>query len=199
MAAQVLAGQFGLDAYRVDMSRIMDKYIGETEKKLAELFDAAKDSNAVLFFDEADALFAKRTEVSDSKDRYANVETAYLLQRMEAHNGISIMATNAAQNFDEAFKRRISYMVNLAMPGAETRKKLWRSVFPPSAPLAPGVSLDFFAERFELSGSSIKSVALSAAYFAAAQGDPITRDCIARAVREEYLKTGRVLMEHELY
>jgi hypothetical protein len=199
MAAQVLAREFGLDAYRVDMSRIMDKYIGETEKKLAELFDAAKDSNAILFFDEADALFAKRTEVSDSKDRYANVETAYLLQRMEEHNGISIMATNAAQNFDEAFKRRISFMVNLSLPSPETRKKLWHSVFPKEAPLSANASLDFFAERFELSGSSIKNIAVSAAYFAAAEGSPITRDCIARAVREEYLKTGRVLMEHELY
>jgi len=199
MAAQVLAGEFGLDAYRVDMSRIMDKYIGETEKKLAELFDAAKDSNAILFFDEADALFAKRTEVTDSNDRYANVETAYLLQRMEEYSGISIMATNAAQNFDEAFKRRISFMVNLPMPSVETRKNLWQAVFPAEAPLKRNANLDFFAERFELSGSSIKNVAVAAAYLAAAEGTEITRDCIARSVKEEYLKTGRVLMEHELY
>lgn len=198
MTAQVLAREFGLDAYRVDMSRIMDKYIGETEKKLAELFDAARDSNAILFFDEADALFAKRTEVSDSKDRYANVETAYLLQRMENHNGISILATNAVQNFDEAFKRRISYLISLPMPDAETRKRLWHKVFPAEAPLE-GVNLDFFAQRFELTGSSIKNVALTAAYLAAAGGGSIGREELVEAVREEYHKTGRVLMEHELY
>ena len=198
MTAQVLAREFGLDAYRVDMSRVMDKYIGETEKKLGELFDAAKDSNAILFFDEADALFSKRTEVNDSKDKYANVETAYLLQRMEAHNGISILATNAAQNFDEAFKRRISFMVHIPMPSPATRRRLWRAVFPKDAPLQ-GVNLDFFADRFELSGSSIKNVAVSAAFLAAARGSPITRDLLAQAVRDEYQKTGRVLMEHELY
>lgn len=198
MAAQVLSRELGLDTYRVDMSRIMDKYIGETEKKLAELFDAAKDSNAILFFDEADALFAKRTEVGDSKDRYANVETAYLLQRMEQHNGISILATNAVQNFDEAFKRRISYMIHMPMPDEQTRQLLWVKAFPPQAPLE-GVNLDFFAKRFELTGSSIKSVALSAAYLAAAKGGPIGREELIQAVREEYQKTGRVLMEHELY
>ena len=198
MTAQVLAGEFGLDAYRVDMSRIMDKYIGETEKKLSELFDAAKDSNAILFFDEADALFSKRTEVSDARDKYANAETAYLLQRMEEHNGISILATNAAQNFDEAFKRRISFLVNLPMPSPETRRRIWHSVFPAGAPLR-GVDLDFFARRFELSGSSIKNVAVSAAYLAAAEGSDITREHVTRAVRDEYQKTGRVLMEHELY
>lgn len=198
MTAQVLAREFGLDAYRVDLSRIMDKYIGETEKKLAELFDAAKDSNAILFFDEADALFSKRTEVSDSKDKYANVETAYLLQRMEAHNGISILASNAVQNFDDAFKRRISFMVNISMPSVETRKRIWKSVFPAGAPLK-GVNLDFFAERFELSGSSIKNVAVAAAFLAAADAGPITREHLAQAVRDEYNKTGRVLMAHELY
>jgi AAA+ superfamily predicted ATPase len=199
MAAQVLAREFGLDAYRVDLSRIMDKYIGETEKKLGELFDAAKDSNAILFFDEADALFAKRTEIQDSKDRYANVETAYLLQRMEEHNGISIMATNIAQNFDEAFKRRISFMVHIPMPSAETRLRIWRAVFPAEAPLHANVDLAFFAERFELSGSAIKNVAVSAAYLAAADGSEIRREHIARALKEEYRKTGRVLTEIELY
>jgi len=199
MAAQVMAREFGLDAYRVDLSRIMDKYIGETEKKLGELFDAARDANAILFFDEADALFAKRTEISDSKDRYANVETAYLLQRMEQHNGISIMATNIAQNFDEAFKRRISFMVHFPMPTPETRLRIWRSVFPAEAPLHKGVDLKFLADRFELAGSGIKNVAVSAAYLAAAEGGEIRREHIARAIREEFLKTGRVITEIELY
>ena len=199
MTAQVLAREFGMDAYRVDLSRILDKYIGETEKKLGELFDAAREANAILFFDEADALFAKRTEVEDSKDRYANAETAYLLQRMEEFHGISILATNVAQNFDEAFKRRIQFMIPVSMPGEETRKRLWRSVFPPQAPLARDVSLDFFAKRFELTGSSIKNIALAAAFLAAEEGGPIRRAHIAHALRDEYLKTGRVLMEHELY
>ena len=198
MTAQVLASEFGLDAYRIDMSRVMDKYIGETEKKLAELFDAARDCNAVLFFDEADALFSRRSEVSDSKDKYANAETAYLLQRMEQHNGVSILATNAVQNFDEAFKRRISFMVNLPMPDAETRGHIWHSVFPPEAPLRD-VDLDFFASRFELSGSSIKSIAVTSAFLAAAEGTSITRETISCALREEYRKTGRVLMESQLY
>jgi SpoVK/Ycf46/Vps4 family AAA+-type ATPase len=135
----------------------MDKYIGETEKKLGELFDAAKDSNAILFFDEADALFAKRTEIQDSKDRYANVETAYLLQRMEEHNGISIMATNIAQNFDEAFKRRISFMVHIPMPSAETRLRIWRSVFPAEAPLHANVDLAFFAERLSSPAAPLRT------------------------------------------
>ena len=198
MTAQVLAREFGLDAYRIDMSRVMDKYIGETEKKLAELFDAARDCNAVLFFDEADALFAKRSEVTDAKDKYANAETAYLLQRMEQHNGVSILATNAVQNFDEAFKRRISFMVNLPMPDEATRRRIWHSVFPPEAPLQD-VDLDFFAARFELSGSSIKSIAVASAFLAAAEGTDITRETISRALREEYRKTGRVLMESQLY
>ena len=163
------------------------------------MFDAAREANAILFFDEADALFAKRTEVDDSKDRYANAETAYLLQRMEEFSGISILATNIAQNFDEAFKRRISFMIPLSLPGEETRLRLWKSVFPANAPLAKDVNLSFFAKRFELSGSSIKSIALAAAFLAASKGTDITRECIAQSVKDEYLKTGRVLMEHELY
>lgn len=198
MTAQVLSREFGLDAYRVDMSRIMDKYIGETEKKLSELFDAARDSNAILFFDEADVLFAKRSQVTDSKDKYANAETAYLLQRMEQHAGVSILATNAVQNFDEAFKRRISFMINIPMPNVEMRKQLWQGVFPSDAPLQ-SVDFDFLAQRFDLSGSSIKNIAVDAAFRAAAKNQPITRTLITQAVRDEYLKMGRVLMEHELY
>ena len=151
-----------------------------------------------MFSDEADALFSKRTDISDSKDKYANVETAYLLQRMEAHNGISILASNAVQNFDNAFKRRISFMVNIALPNVETRKQIWKSVFPDTAPLK-NVNLDSFAERFELSGSSIKNVAVAAAFLAAADGSSITRYHLTQAVRDEYNKTGRVLMEHELF
>ena len=197
MTAQVLAREFGLDAYRVDMSRIMDKNIGETEKKLGELLDAARDSNSILFFDEADALFAKRTG-GDSKDRYANVETAYLLQRMEQHNDISILATNAVNNFDAAFKRRISYMISLPMPDAATRRRLWDKVFPAKAPLGM-VDLDWLAERFELTGSSIKNAALHAAYLAAVKERSIGKDDLIKAIQREYQKTGRILMEEDCY
>lgn len=198
MTAQVLAREFGLDAYRVDLARIIDKYIGETEKKLAELFDAAQDSNAILFFDEADALFSKRTEVSDSKDKYANAETAYLLQRMEQHNGISLLATNNMQNFDKAFKRRITYIVSIDMPDRETRLKLWKAVFPKNAPLDKNLNFELLAEKAELSGSAIKTVALSAAYEAAAKSCSISMDILRRCIVEEIKRNGRVIAEYEL-
>lgn len=198
MTAQVLAKEFGLDAYRVDLSRIMDKYIGETEKKLGELFDAAKDSNAILFFDEAEALFSKRTEVSDSKDKYANAETAYLLQRMEQHNGICLLATNNLQNFDKAFKRRITFTVSIEMPDAATRLLLWKKVFPKEAPLSPKLNFELLAERAELTGSSIKAAALSAAYIAAASGGDITEEILRGCIVEEMKKNGKIVAEYEL-
>lgn len=198
MTAQVLAKEFGLDAYRVDLSRIMDKYIGETEKKLGELFDAAKDSNAILFFDEAEALFSKRTEVSDSKDKYANAETAYLLQRMEQHNGICLLATNNLQNFDKAFKRRITFIVSIEMPDAATRLSLWQKVFPKDVPLSPKLDLALLAERAEMTGSSIKAAAVSAAYIAAARDGEITMDILRGCIVEELKKIGKIVAEYEL-
>lgn len=198
MTAQVLAREFGMDAYRVDLSRIMDKYIGETEKKLGELFDAAKDSNAILFFDEAEALFSKRTEVSDSKDKYANAETAYLLQRMEQHNGISLLATNNMQNFDKAFKRRITFFISVEMPDAKTRLELWKKVFPAGAPLSPKLDLQLLADKAELTGSSIKSAALSAAYDAAAQECDITMEILRGCIIDEMKKNGQIVAEYEL-
>lgn len=198
MTAQVLAKEFGLDAYRVDLSRIMDKYIGETEKKLGELFDAAKDSNAILFFDEAEALFSKRTEVTDSKDKYANAETAYLLQRMEQHNGICLLATNNLQNFDKAFKRRMTFIVSIEMPDAATRLELWKKVFPADAPLSPRLDLTLLAEKAEMTGSSIKAAALAAAYVAAAAGSEITMDILRSCIVEEMKKNGKIVAEYEL-
>lgn len=198
MTAQVLAKEFGLDAYRVDLSRIMDKYIGETEKKLGELFDAAKDSNAILFFDEAEALFSKRTEVSDSKDKYANAETAYLLQRMEQHNGICLLATNNLQNFDKAFKRRITFIVSIEMPDKATRLSLWQKVFPKDTPLSPKLDFELLAEKAELTGSSIKAAAVSAAYIAAARDGEITMDILRSCIVEEMKKNGKIVAEYEL-
>lgn len=199
MAAQVLANEIGLDLFRVDLSQVMDKYIGETEKKLGKLFAVAENANCVLFFDEADALFSKRTDVSDSKDKYANVETSYLLQRIEQYSGISILATNSVRNFDEAFRRRVTYYINIPMPDQATRRKIWETVFPAELPIAPSVRFDELAEHFELSGSSIKSVAVSAAYEAAALGTEVTRRCIFEALRLEYLKNGRILNPSEYH
>lgn len=193
MAAQVLAREVGIDLFRVDLSQIVDKYIGETEKNLGRLFDTADGVNCILFFDEADALFSKRTEVGDSKDKYANVETAYLLQRIEQFPGITILATNNARNFDEAFRRRMTYYINIPMPDRDTRERIWRSVFPPELPVDRGVNFTELADKFEFAGSNIKSVAISAAYAAAAAGTPVTRHCIQQALQIEYLKTGKLL------
>ena len=193
MAAQVLAREVGIDLFRVDLSQIVDKYIGETEKNLGRLFDTADGVNCILFFDEADALFSKRTEVGDAKDKYANVETAYLLQRIEQFPGITILATNNARNFDEAFRRRMTYYINIPMPDRDTRERIWRSVFPPELPIDRGVSFAELADRFEFAGSNIKSVAVSAAYAAAAAGTPVTRQSIQQALQIEYLKTGKLL------
>ena len=197
MTAQVLSRELGFDAYRVDMSQIMDKYIGETEKKLTELFDAAKDSNAILFFDEADALFSKRTDVSDSHDKYANAETAHLLQKMEEYRGISIMATNALYNFDVAFKRRITYIMSLPMPSEEMRKVLWERAFPKEAPIG-NLNFESLSKNFEFSGSNIKNCAVAAAFYAAAEGEKISRKHLAKAIREECIKTGKLFAEEYL-
>lgn len=198
MAVQVIAKELSLDIYRVDLSKIIDKYIGETEKKMGELFDAAKHAGAILFFDEADALFSKRTEVSDSKDKYANVETAYLLQRMEDYSGICILATNISQNFDAAFKRRISFTINISMPDTVTRKKLWESVFPKEAPLSDKIDFDLLAEKFQLTGSNIKNAAVSAAYLAAADQSPISREHLAKALKSELFKIGHITTENDI-
>ncbi|MFI3312260.1 MAG: ATP-binding protein [Eubacteriales bacterium] len=192
MGAQVLAGEIGLALFRVDLSQVMSKYIGETEKNLSIIFKEAKNSNIILFFDEADALFSKRTEVKDARDKYANVETSYLLQKMEEHDGISILATNRVGNFDEAFKRRISYMVNFEMPNPEMRLRLWKNVFPAGAPVSQDIDLEFLAERFEFSGSMIKNIVINAAYLAAAEGEPISMKHMVHSIKSENLKAGKV-------
>ncbi|MBR6257304.1 MAG: ATP-binding protein [Lachnospiraceae bacterium] len=191
MAAQVLANTLGLDIYRIDLSQVSSKYIGETEKNLATLFEAAKNSNAILFFDEADSLFSKRTGVSSSNDRYANAETSYLLQKVEEYSGMSILATNNMQNFDAAFKRRMSFIIPIGIPDEATRAQLWKKAFPAGAPLAKDVNFKILARAVEMSGSSIKSSAISAAYLAAAEGKKISMEHISVAVDRECLKNGR--------
>jgi len=191
MAAQVLARELGLDLYRVDLSRVMSKYIGDTEKKLAELFDNSESS--VLFFDEADALFGKRSEVKDAHDRYANVEIGYLLQRIEEHDGVTVLASNRVRDMDEAFVRRFHVIVNFPMPSEPDRLRIWDGMFPKVAKRDEDVDLAALAREFELSGGEIKNATLAAAYLAAAEGKPIAMRHLTAAIRREVVKAGRVL------
>ena len=199
MAAQVLAKELGLSIYRIDLSQIGSKYIGETEKNLGAVFDGAPFSNAILFFDEADALFTKRTEVSNSNDRHANAETAYLLQKIEEYSGVSILATNVMQNFDNAFKRRMTFLIPIGQPGEEERLALWSRVFPEEAPLEKEIDFSVYARVAELTGSGIKSAALAAAYRAAAERRKIGNQDLIEAVDFEYRRTGRTGVDQELY
>ncbi len=198
MAAQVLARTLGLDLYRVDLSRVMSKYIGETEERLRQLFDEAYASGAILFFDEADALFGKRSEVKDAHDRYANVEIGYLLQRMESHDGVTLLATNRMRDLDEAFLRRFHFNIHFPMPSESDRLRIWKGMFPPQAERDANLDLQALARRFELSGGEIKNIVLAAAYLAAAEGHPIGRAHLAQALRREQAKNGRVVNDESL-
>ena len=195
MAAEVLAGDLELDLYKVDLSGVVSKYIGETEKNLRRIFAEASDGNAVLFFDEADALFGKRTEVSDAHDRYANIETSYLLQQVEQYDGIVLLATNLRQNLDEAFTRRIRFVVEFPFPDAESRARIWRTHFPAAAPLAPDVDVDVLAREFAVAGGTIRNIALNAAFLAAADGGVIDRRHILHGARREFEKIGQLWVE----
>ncbi len=192
MAAGVLARTVGLDLYRVDLAGVVSKYIGETEQNLARVFAAAEAADVVLFFDEADALFGKRTEVRDAHDRYANVEVAYLLQRIEAHDGVVVLATNLRKNVDEAFLRRLQFVVEFPLPDREHRLRIWRQIWPAAAPLDPALDLSLLADRYELTGGSIRNVAVEAAFAAAADGCPIGPAQIWPALRHEHQKLGRL-------
>jgi AAA+ superfamily predicted ATPase len=195
MAAQVLAAQLGLDLFRVDLATVVSKYIGETEQNLERIFTAADGSNAILFFDEADALFGKRSEVSDSHDRYANIEVAYLLQRMEAYPGAVILATNFKRNIDDAFIRRLDFVVDFPFPEAEDRKRIWQLVLPPQAPVADDADVDFLATQFKLSGGAIRNCSLAAAFRAADEDEEISMRHLVQAVAQEYAKQGRLTLE----
>lgn len=198
MAAQVIAAELGLDLYRVDLSQIASKYIGETEKNLSALFDSAAGKKSVLLFDEADGLFAKRSEVGSSNDRYANMETGFLLQKFEEYNGITILATNYVNNIDEAFKRRIKYMVRFLFPSEDMRLRLWQSMIPEQARIEEPLTCRLYARRFELSGSNIKDIITNAAYLAAAGGHGIRNEDIHKALRFHYLRYGKSLSDEEL-
>ncbi len=197
MAAQVMAAELGLDLYRIDISQMLSKYIGETQKNLSRLFQKAKDINALLFFDEADSLFAKRSETKDSHDRNANAETAHLLQKLEDYEGITVLATNYMNNIDDAFKRRIKFVIHIAFPEASVRLRLWRTLLPSEARCEEELDLDFFAEHFELSGSSIKEILTNAAYLAASEHRGIKNRDLVDAVKLDYAKYGKILSKED--
>jgi ATPase family associated with various cellular activities (AAA) len=192
MSASVIAAESGLDLYRIDLAAIVSKYIGETEKNLERIFTAARSSNAILFFDEADALFGKRSEVKDAHDRYANVEAAYLLQKLEEHDGVVILATNLPRNVDQAFMRRIQFHVEFPLPAEPDRESLWRGVFPAAVPLSNDVDFRFLARQFPLTGGQIRSVGLDAAFLAAADGRRITMSLLIKAVARQFVRDGRI-------
>lgn len=190
MAAGCISSEIGLPLYKVDLSQIVDKYIGETEKKLEAVFRYAQSANVVLFFDEADALFAKRSEVKDSKDKYANTEVSYILQRIEQYDGMVILASNFMNNIDEAFMRRMKYVIEFHMPDALIRKEIWETGFTEDIP-RKDIDFEFLSEKFELSGGHIKNIILNAAFLAAKKDECVTMKHILLSVQNEYRKLGK--------
>ncbi|MCM2514407.1 ATP-binding protein [Streptomyces griseoincarnatus] len=197
MSAEVVAADLGMDLYVVDLSTVVDKYIGETEKNLERIFTEASAVNAVLLFDEADAIFGKRSEVKDAHDRHANIESAYLLQRMESFDGIAVLTTNLRANLDEAFTRRLDVVADFPVPDAGHRLALWDRCLGDLLPRADDLDLAFCADRFELAGGSIRACAVTAAYLAAESGGPLTMRQVVTAVAQEYRKLGRLVLEGE--
>jgi len=191
MAVEIIASALGLDVCKVDLSGVVSKYIGETEQRLSVVFREAWTANAVLFFDEADALFGKRTEITDARDRYANIETSYLLQKIEEYEGIVVLASNLRDNMDEAFTRRLRFIVEFPSPDEAARLQIWKRHLPPAAPLDDGVDLPRLAKRFAVSGGSIRNMALRGALLAAEHGTAIRMDDLVNAAREEFEKIGK--------
>ncbi|MFK7695890.1 AAA family ATPase [Paenibacillus sp. HJGM_3] len=191
-AAEVIAKELELDLYRIDLSQVVSKYIGETEKNLRQVFREAQDSYAILLFDEADALFGKRTEVKDAHDRHANTEIAYLLQQMEEYDGVTILATNLYNNLDEAFIRRMQFSIEFPLPEQEYRMEIWKAMFPAEAPLADDIDWEFLSRSFKISGGHIKNAVLSAAFLAAERSEAIGMKHLIRAVAREMDKTGKI-------
>ena len=195
MAAEVLANELALDLYRIDLSAVVSKYIGETEKNLRRLFDAAEETGAILLFDEADALFGKRSEVKDSHDRYANIEVSYLLQRMEAYRGLAILTTNFRAALDPAFLRRIRFIVNFPFPDASQRAEIWRGVFPAQTPV-DGIDIGRLTQ-LNVAGGNIRNIALNAAFLAADAGEPVGMAHLLAAARGEYAKLEKPMSDAE--
>jgi hypothetical protein len=197
MSAEVIAASLGMDLYTVNLATVVDKYVGETEKNLERIFTEAAGVNGVLLFDEADAIFGKRSEVRDAHDRYANIESAYLLQRMETFDGIAVLATNLRANLDEAFTRRLDVVVDFPTPDETLRRGLWDRCLGAGLPRGTDLDLDFLASAFELAGGHIRSAAVTAAYLAAEAGRPVGMADLVGAVAREYRKLGRLCLERE--
>jgi len=197
MAAEIVASELALDLYKIDLSSIVSKYIGETEKNLNRIFSEAEQSNAVLFFDEADAVFGKRSEVEDSHDRYANIETNYLLQKMEEYEGIVILASNFHKNIDEAFTRRLRFIIDFPFPEKEPRYRIWQRVFPAGTPLDRDIDFAFLAQKLKLSGGSIRNIALSAAFLAAENSGHVSMEHIICATKREFQKVGKLCVKSD--
>ncbi len=196
MAAEVIAGELNLDLYRIDLSSVVSKYIGETEKNLRQVFDKAETGGAILLFDEADALFGKRSDVKDSRDRYANLEVSYLLQRMEAYRGLAILTTNLKESIDNAFMRRIRFIIKFPLPDVTQRTEIWRRIFPQDTPTS---DLDFKKlAKLNLPGGNIRNIALNAAFLAADAGEPVTMAHLLQAAESEYAKLERPLTDTEV-
>jgi hypothetical protein len=198
LAAEVISGELGVDLFVVNLATVVDKYIGETEKNLERIFSAAEAVNGLLFFDEADALFGKRSEVKDARDRYANIEVAYLLQRLERFDGVAVLATNLSSNVDEAFARRLDVTAEFKLPEVEERRAIWAASLPSTAPLADDIDLEYLARSFELSGGSIRNICVSAAYMAAEDGSACLRmRDLVRSTVLEHRKLGHLIVESE--
>jgi len=191
MTAGVIGNDLGMDVYRIDLSGVVSKYIGETEKNLDRVFAAARRSNALLFFDEADALFGKRSEVKEAHDRYANIEVAYLLQKLEEHDGPVILATNLRRNIDEAFSRRMQYVVEFPLPDETQRRQMWEKVFPRETPIGEDVDYPFLAAQFAVTGGDIRNIAMDAAFLAAQDGGVVAMRHLAAAMARQVVKQGR--------
>ena len=192
--AEVRAGELGVDLIKIELSAVVNKYIGGTEKNLARMFDIAGQDAGVLFFDEADALFGKRSEVKDAKDRTANIEVSYLLQRLESYPGLVILATNHRNHLDSAFSRRLTFMIRFPFPDVHLRERMWRAIWPDAIQLAEEIDLHQLAQRAEMTGANIRNAALLASWLAAEEGDSrIQPHHIERAIKRELAKIGRVL------
>jgi hypothetical protein len=192
MVAGALARELGIELYRVDLSRVMSKWIGETERNLGNVFSAAEESQAIILFDEADSLFGKRTEVKSSNDRFANLEVNYLLQRLDTFFGIAILTTNLGTSIDPAFKRRLAFRVHFPIPDEEQREQLWRAHLPPSLPTAGDLDLEDLARKYPLTGGSVRNCVMRAAFLAAAENAQLSQDHLMRAVRLEYRAAGKL-------
>lgn len=197
MGAQAVAGELNMEIYRVDMSSVLSKYVGESEKKLESIFEQGKKSQSILFFDEAESLFGKRSEVKDAQDKYANASTAYLLQKIEDYTGVVILATNLFQNFDEAFSRRFQFVVHFTLPDQARRLKIWENIFPERLPLEAPIDCEYLARQFKLSGSQIKSIALAAAFLAAGAQKKMSLRFILIAAKRELSKVGKSLSRED--